>query len=144
MEHINPRTNKPFKFQPKPEFEARMNALLTDKQDQEAYWKIVHNEPVSSIRCNTLKIQPKELLKKLEEKKWKIKIPFKQHPEIMIIESNLLPGELGRSKEHLLGYYYVQEISSMMPILALEPTKEDNFLDLCASPGSKTTQAGKG
>ena len=59
----------------------------------------------------------------------------------MIIESNLGPGELGKSKEHLLGYYYVQEISSMMPILALQPKENDIMLDLCASPGSKTTQA---
>jgi len=141
MEHTNPRTNKPFKFQPKPEFEARMNALMQDEKDRAEYWKIIHEEPVSSVRCNTLKIQPKELLKILENKGWKINIPFKQHPEIMIIESDLKPGELGRSKEHLLGYYYVQEISSMLPILALKPTKEDSFVDLCASPGSKTTQA---
>ncbi|MEK6886063.1 MAG: NOL1/NOP2/sun family putative RNA methylase [Nanoarchaeota archaeon] len=139
--HINPHTSKPFKFQPKPEFEARMNSLLKDEADKEAYWKVIHEQPVSSIRCNTLKITPQELLKKFEEKNWKIKVPFKQHPEIMIIESDLKPGELGRSKEHLLGYYYVQEISSMLPILALKPTKEDSFVDLCASPGSKTTQA---
>jgi NOL1/NOP2/sun family putative RNA methylase len=141
MEHINPYTEKPFKYQPKPEFEKRMNSLLKDEADQKAYWTIIHNEAINSIRCNTLKIQPKELLKKLEEKGWKINQPFKQHPEIMIIESNLLPGEIGRSKEHLLGYYYVQEISSMLPILALKPTEDDSFIDLCASPGSKTTQA---
>ena len=60
----------------------------------------------------------------------------------MIIESDLGPGELGKAEEHLLGYFYVQEISSMLPLLALKPTEEDIFLDLCASPGSKTTQAG--
>ncbi len=145
MEHINPYTNKPYKFQPKPEFEARMNKVLelsgSNEKDKEAYWKIVHEEAINSIRCNTLKIQPKELLEKLEKKGWKMKVPFKQHPEIMVIEAKLLPGELGRSKEHLLGYYYVQEISSMLPMLALKPNKEDSFVDLCASPGSKTTQA---
>jgi NOL1/NOP2/sun family putative RNA methylase len=29
----------------------------------------------------------------------------------------------------------------MMPILALKPTENDSFIDVCASPGSKTTQA---
>jgi len=53
----------------------------------------------------------------------------------------LLPGELGRSLEHQLGYYYVQEIASMLPILALDPKPNETFLDLCSSPGSKTTQA---
>ena len=57
-------------------------------------------------------------------------------------ESNLMPGELGKSVEHLLGYYYVQEISSMMPVLALDinPRAEEIVLDLCAAPGSKTSQ----
>lgn len=59
----------------------------------------------------------------------------------MLIESNLQPGELGKTREHLLGYYYVQELSSMMPIIALCPDENDILLDLCASPGSKTTQA---
>ncbi len=135
--------HKTYKFNPKPEFEERMNSLLKDEKDKEEFWKIVHTGPINSIRVNTIKIQPEELKKRLEkEHKWKINQPCKSEcPEIMIIENNLLPGEIGRSKEHLLGYYYVQEISSMMPILALKPTETDNFLDLCASPGSKTTQA---
>ena len=66
--HINPYTEKPFKFQPKPEFEARMNKLLEDENDRKAYWEIIHKEAIDSIRCNTLKINPKELKKKLEEK----------------------------------------------------------------------------
>ena len=58
----------------------------------------------------------------------------------MIVESNLEPGELGRSLEHLLGYYYIQDISSMLPIISLKPNEKDIVMDLCASPGSKTTQ----
>lgn len=146
MEQKQTEAKRPYKYNPKPEFEDRMNKILelsgADENDKKEFWKIVHTEPNNSIRCNTLKIQPAELKEKLEkELKWKIKQPYKEYPEIMIIENNLLPGELGRSKEHLLGLYYVQEISSMLPILALKPTKEDSFIDICASPGSKTTQA---
>ena len=130
---------------PKPIFEQRMNQVLEksnfSEKEKKDFWEIVHTEPINSIRCNTLKIEPEKLKKRLEEKGWKIKQPFKDNPEIMIIENQLKPGEIGKSEEHLLGYYYVQEISSMMPILALKPTNLDNFLDLCASPGSKTTQA---
>ena len=140
-----PPKSEVYKYNPKPLFEERMNAILelsgSDKKDEEAFWKIVHTEPINSIRCNLIKMPPQELIKRLEQKGWKIKQPFKEYPEIMIIENQLKPGEIGRSEEHLLGYYYVQEISSMMPILALKPSKEDNLLDLCASPGSKTTQA---
>ena len=124
----------------KPLFLERMKNLLPDKKDFEEYLEILKNGPVNSIRCNTLKISPEELKKILDEKGWKITTPWKNYPEIMIIESELGPGELGRSLEHLLGYYYVQEISSMLPIIALKPIKEELILDLCASPGSKSTQ----
>lgn len=53
---------------------------------------------------------------------------------------DLSPGELGRSLEHLLGYYYIQELASMLPVLVLNPKEGERVLDLCASPGSKTTQ----
>lgn len=123
-------------LEPKPLFEQRMRQLLPD---YDKWLSISYTEPPASIRCNTLKITPEQLKLKLEKKGWKISQPFPQK-EIMIIESALLPGELGNSEEHLLGYYYVQEISSMMPILALNPKPGEIILDLCASPGSKTTQ----
>jgi NOL1/NOP2/sun family putative RNA methylase len=123
----------------KPLFEARMRKLLPNKADFEKFSKIVHEEPRNFIRCNTLKTQPKELLSRLK-KKWKISQPYPKHPEIMLVESDLAPGELGNSVEHLLGYYYIQEVSSMMSILALDPKPDELILDLFASPGSKTTQ----
>ena len=58
----------------------------------------------------------------------------------MVFEKELLPGELGRSLEHQLGYYYIQDIASMLPSLVLNPQPNEIVLDLCASPGSKTTQ----
>ena len=123
----------------KPLFVERMKLLLGDKEFKE-YELSLEKFPIKSIRANTLKISSEKLKKRLEEKKWIVKQPFKEFPEIMIIESNLLPGELGRTMEHLLGYYYVQEISSMMPVLVLNPKDNEKILDLCSSPGSKTTQ----
>src|SRR3990172_3746406 len=80
------------------------------------------------------------LAERLKSNGWVINQPFKNYPEIMIIENKLSPGEIGRSLEHLLGYYYVQEIASMLPVLALEPKSHEIILDLAAAPGSKTTQ----
>jgi NOL1/NOP2/sun family putative RNA methylase len=127
-------------YEPKPLFLERMKKLLPDKKDFDSYMEILKVEPVRSFRCNTLKISPEDLKKRLEAKGWKIKIPFKDYPEIMIIDSELLPGELGRSIEHVLGYYYIQEIASMLPVLVLNPKEKERVLDICASPGSKTTQ----
>ncbi len=125
-------------LEPKPLFLERMKELLG--KDFEKYIKSLQGTPLKSFRVNTLKISPEELKKRLEEKKWEINQPFKDYPEIMIIESELKPGEFGRSLEHQLGYYYIQDIASMLPPLVLNPQPGETVLDLCASPGSKTTQ----
>ncbi len=127
-------------LEPKPLFLERMQQLLPDKKDFQSYLEILKKEPVRSLRCNTLKISTDELKERLESKGWKINQPFPSFPEIMIVENELQPGELGRAMEHLLGYYYIQEIASMLPVLALSPQEDERVLDLCASPGSKTTQ----
>lgn len=123
----------------KPLFEERMKALLTDSQDFQKYSEIIHTGPRNFIRCNTLKISPHNLIERLK-KKWKVSQPYQNYPEIILIEQQLKPGELGNAIEHLLGYYYVQEISSMLSVLALDPKPNEFVLDMCASPGSKTTQ----
>ena len=131
------------RFKPKAEFVARIEKLLGSKEDAEKFFEIAYTSSPDSIRVNTLKISPDDLKKRLENYGWKIKQPFPDNNEIIIIDraSGLKPGELGKTKEHLLGYYYVQEISSMLPMLVLKPREDDIILDLCASPGSKTTQA---
>lgn len=128
------------KFPAKEEFVKRMEKLL-GKDGAKEFFDISYTKTPSSIRCNTLKISVEELKRRLENYGWKLKQPFKEFPEVMIIKSKIEPGELGKTKEHLLGYYYVQEISSMLPMLVLKPEAGDFVLDLCASPGSKTTQA---
>jgi len=126
-------------YEMKPLFKERMQKLLPDSSDFEKYNSIVHTSPKNFIRCNTLKISPTELLHRLKQK-WNVIQPYHAHPEIMLIESELPPGGLGNAIEHVLGYYYVQEISSMLSAIALSPKPDEFVLDLCASPGSKTTQ----
>ena len=128
-----------YKYMPKPLFEERMKNLLSNEQDYLKFTETVHTQPQNYIRCNTIKISPKTLLTRLQ-KKWNVEQPYPEYEEIMLIKSNLMPGELGNSIEHLLGYYYIQEVCSMMSVLALDPLPEEFVLDLFASPGSKTTQ----
>ena len=50
---------------------------------------------------------------------------------------------LGTSIEHLSGQFYIQEASSMLPVAALLKFLDNDtptVLDMCAAPGSKTTQ----
>lgn len=128
--------NKPIQLKEK--FEERMKVLLGGEYDD--FIESLNGEPLRSIRVNELKISSVELKKRLEAKGWKIRQPIMDHSEIIVVDSGLEPGEIGRSFEHLLGYYYVQEISSMMPSIVLNPKPHERVLDLCASPGSKTTQ----
>lgn len=120
-------------------FKERLEKLLPDKEDFEKFEKIIHTPPRNFIRCNTIKLSPEALMQKLKQK-WQVEQPFPDYPEIILVNQSLAPGELGNSIEHILGYYYIQEISSMLPILVLDPQPGEFILDLFASPGSKTTQ----
>lgn len=130
-------------YEMKPLFAQRMRDLLLDEGDFEAFSEIIHTGPRSFIRCNTLKISPEDLIARLRMK-WKVVQPFREVPEIMLVESELEPGGLGNAIEHVLGYYYIQEVSSMMSALALDAQPGEFVLDVCASPGSKTTQIAAG
>ncbi|MBA4407317.1 hypothetical protein C0389_08590 [bacterium] len=47
---------------------------------------------------------------------------------------------VSKTLDFILGKYYIQSLSSMIPPLVLNPQENDSVLDLCAAPGSKTTQ----
>lgn len=54
----------------------------------------------------------------------------------------VIEGEsiVGKTLDFILGAYYIQSLSSMIPAIVLNPDENDKVLDLCAAPGSKTTQ----
>ncbi len=93
-----------------------------------------------SVRVNTLKISVGKLKERLAES-W----GFEQIPwcnEGFWIKKKEAEA-IGNTLEHALGYIYVQEAASMIPPLALfqnEQLEEPAVLDMCAAPGSKTTQ----
>ena len=49
--------------------------------------------------------------------------------------------DLGKSVFHLLGCFYLQEPSAMVPAYLLSPQEDEIVLDMCAAPGGKTIQA---
>ena len=90
------------------------------------------------IRVNTLRASVKEVQQSIEAKDWKLEpIPWCKegfwisHPE---------RRDVGNLLEFHLGKIYVQEAASMIPPLILDPKPGDVVLDMCAAPGSKTTQ----
>ncbi|AGB05288.1 NOL1/NOP2/sun family putative RNA methylase [Aciduliprofundum sp. MAR08-339] len=88
------------------------------------------------IRVNTLKIGEEELIARLEKKGFK----FERFGNLNAYRILSMPVKHpGATIEHSLGYYYVQDLSSMAPVFALDPRKDDVILDMAAAPGSKTT-----
>ncbi len=49
------------------------------------------------------------------------------------------PKALGSSLAHYFGLIYIQDRASMLPPVALSPSEDSIILDVCASPGSKTS-----
>jgi len=88
------------------------------------------------IRINTIKADVNDVYNRLTNKGFILsKINFIN----FAFRVEYYPYEIGKTLEHYLGYIYVQEFSSMLPAILLEPKEEDIILDLCAAPGSKTT-----
>lgn len=48
--------------------------------------------------------------------------------------------KVAKTLEYTLGHYYIQSLSSMIPPLILDPRADEKILDMCAAPGSKTTE----
>ena len=93
-----------------------------------------------SIRVNTLLGTVKDVKKNIEAKGWKLEsIPWCKEGFWIV---NPDRRDVGNLLEHHLGKIYVQEAASMIPPLILQPQPGDIMLDMCAAPGSKTTQMG--
>ena len=87
------------------------------------------------IRANTLKISPKDLKRRLESKGFILRDTVLDYA----FKVEYYPSELGKTLEHFLGYYYVQDLASMLPAQILNPRKHSFVLDIASAPGSKTT-----
>ncbi len=96
-----------------------------------------------AIRVNTLKITPDELRKRLSER-WELTpVPWCNEGFWISFKGDEDQEErfdIGNLPEHALGYIYVQDPASMIPPVVLDPKPGEIVLDMCAAPGSKTTQ----
>ena len=88
------------------------------------------------IRVNRLRADARQFEQAMRRWGWSLK-PLPWYP--WGFEAPGLVQSRG-SLEYFLGLYYIQGASSMVPPIALAPEPGDTVLDLCAAPGSKTTQ----
>lgn len=91
----------------------------------------------TTIRMNTLKTTVLDVINEFN----KLGIEYEQnnlftHALIIKNKTSKEMLELDLCKE---GKIYLQSLSSQLPAILLEPTESCDILDMCASPGSKTT-----
>ena len=88
------------------------------------------------FRINTLKSSEEQVLARLKRKGYEFeKIPWARYGYVLAGGS-----DLGKTLEHMLGLIYLQGPVSMAPVEVLDPRPGEVVLDLCAAPGSKSTQ----
>jgi len=123
-------TNFPFK----PDFIERYSKLT----DWELFKKYSLSFLRRSIRVNALQATVADVKKSIEAKGWTLtQVPWCKEG-FWIDHPNR--RDVGNLLEHHLGKIYVQEAASMIPPLVLQPQPGEIVLDMCAAPGSKTTQ----
>lgn len=101
------------------------------------YEKFVKSKYPGIIRLSTQKEETELVISSLKNQGIELK-KIDAVPNAFIITKG--KDLVGKTIEHLLGKYYIQSLSSMIPPLVLNPSKDNLVLDLCAAPGSKTTQ----
>ena len=108
-------------------FQKRMQELLGEEYP--AYLAAMEEPPVKGIRINTLKMSnqpPEELALR----------PGRYADNGWITRQELIGG----TPEYLSGCIYSQEPSASFAVSAMGITEGMKVLDLCAAPGSKSTQ----
>ena len=91
----------------------------------------------TTIRINTLKSSKEEVIEEFN----KLGIIYEENP--LFIDALIIKNK--NSKEMLdlnlckEGKIYLQSLSSQLPAILLNPKESCDILDMCASPGSKTT-----
>lgn len=91
----------------------------------------------TTIRLNGLKGNVKETYRLLKSRGYDLQnIPWA--PNTYFI-NNRDKAEISQITEYQDGLFYIQDLSSILATLVLEPKQKENILDMCSAPGSKTT-----
>lgn len=91
--------------------------------------------PDFSVRVNTLKTNPSALIEALNEEGCKA-VEGRYLEEAVILDN---PSSITKLDAFQKGYFTVQDESSMLSSVVLEPTEGQLAVDVCSAPGGKST-----
>jgi len=104
------------------------------KEVAENILKFNQSIPSLYIRVNNYKTTKKELVKLLNKENIEIE-NVEYFPDFLKITK----GNPIHSKMFDEGFFYIQDPSHSLPVLVLQPRKNEKILDLCSAPGGKAT-----
>ena len=112
-------------------FVNRMKEYLNEEFD--AFIKSYENAEIKGLRMNNKEAAPSDILGAVfDDVLW-------CENGYSYFDDDIHPG---KHPYHECGAYYIQEPSAMAPVTYLDIEPNDRVLDLCASPGGKSTQIG--
>lgn len=114
------------------DFIKKMEKILGE--DFKKYLGSLSEKPYKGLRVNTLKCSKDKFFKLINKNL--DQTPFSDNGFYYTDEDNIS----GKSPLHHSGAIYIQEPSAMSAVTLLNPKSNDKVLDLCASPGGKSTQ----
>lgn len=106
----------------------RIKEYIPDEFDD--YVKSLDSDLYRGLRVNTKKISVEKLQEEMHL----------HSPSLFSSDSFYVDSPLGNHPYHICGAFYLQEPSASAPVTVLDVQPEDVVLDLCAAPGSKSTQ----
>ncbi|MCA9387325.1 RsmB/NOP family class I SAM-dependent RNA methyltransferase [Candidatus Dojkabacteria bacterium] len=113
-------------------FEDKIREIYTDKAD--SILEQLNDVPLKSFWINTLNFSEDEVLAELKSEGFEIEesiIPF-----MYVLKNSEL--QLAKSNAFINNKIYIQQLSSSIPAMLINPKESERILDLTAAPGSKT------
>lgn len=118
------------------QFTTKISLIYGDASD--SILKTHYLSHPKTFRINFLQSNEAKVISSLQQELFVVeKLKF---PDAFVSVKVPQAKKLSESRVALKNEIYIQELSSMLPALLLDLSKDDSVLDLCAAPGSKTSQ----
>ena len=104
------------------------------KETAEEILKFNQCIPSLYIRVNSYKISKEELINQLKKEDIDV-VDVDNFPDFL----KIVKGNPIHSKIFDEGLFYIQDPSHSLPVMILQPKKNEKVLDLCSAPGGKAT-----